>query len=161
MNAEAGPPDAQAPAGAESAGAPADSVLTAGVELVKTLRRSGAALLALLAAEARILKSSVAVVVIGSVALVVFSVALWACAEILLGWALTRATGSIGIALGILLVLHAVLVIVTWFAIKRAIHHASFPETRAEVGALRQSLQRDFAKFQQAPAPAGQEEPSP
>lgn len=159
MNAEAERTEAPAQAGARAV--PADSVLAASVDLVKSLRRSGAALLALLAAEARLLKSSVAVIVIGAVALVVFSVALWACAEILLGWALTRATGSLGIALGILLVLHAALVVATWYGIKRAIHHASFPETRAEVGALRHSLQRDLAKFQRASTAAQHEETSP
>lgn len=159
MNAEAERNEASAQAGATAA--PADSVLAASVDLVKSLRRSGAALLALLAAEARVLKSSVAVVIIGAVALVVFSVALWACAEILLGWALTRMTGSLGITLGILLLLHLALVLGTWFGLKRTIHHASFPGTRAEAGALRRSLQRDLAKFQQAPAPPQEEEPSP
>ena len=150
--------DAARTAGAES-GHAYGSVFAAGADLVQALRRVATALTALLVSEVRVLRASVAVVFLGSVALVAFSVSLWACAVALIGWAFMKATGSIGIALGLLVVLHVILVIVSWLAIKRAIQHASFPGTRTELRALRQELRGHVERFQHASAPQDRETP--
>ncbi|TAN02290.1 MAG: hypothetical protein EPN40_01440, partial [Rhodanobacteraceae bacterium] len=63
----------------DETGPPFGAVLTAGAGLFGALRRVATALAALLAAEARVLRASVAVVFLASVALVAFSVSLWAC----------------------------------------------------------------------------------
>ena len=60
-------------------------VFAAGAGLFDALRRVATALAALLAAEARVLRASVAMVFLGSVALVAFAVSLWACVVALLG----------------------------------------------------------------------------
>ena len=150
-------PDAAA---RDQTAAPLGNVLAAGVGLFDALRRMATALAALLAAEARVLRASVAMVFLGSVALVAFSVSLWACVVALIGWALTMATHSIGVALVILVVLHLVLVVAIWFAIKRAIHHASFPATRTELRALGDELRGHVERFQHASQPTDRE-PSP
>lgn len=129
------------------------AVLGAGVGLFDALRRVAATLAVLLVAEAQVARASVALVFIASIALVAFAVSLWACVVALIGWALTHATGSLGIALAILVALHVVLVIAIWMVIQRAMHHASFPHARAEFGALRGTLAGDLRKFQQAAAP--------
>lgn len=128
------------------------TVFSAGADMVQALRRVATALAALLASEVRVLRASVAVVFLGSVALVAFSVSLWACAVALIGWAFMKATGSVGIALGLLVVLHLILVTVLWLAIKRAIRHASFPATRTELRALGNELRGHVARFQHASA---------
>lgn len=142
--------------GAE-AGPAAGAVFTTGADLIQALRRVATALAALIASELRVLRASVAVVFLGSVALVAFSVSLWACAVALIGWAFVKATGSVGIALGLLVVMHLVLVTVLWLAIKRAIHHASFPATRAELRALGNELRGHVERFQHASAPLDRE----
>lgn len=155
MSVEAGEQTGPAEVGAAPPGADAQfgAVIAAGASLFAALRRLAVALAALLAAEARVLKASVGLVFLASVALVAFAVSLWACVVALIGWGLAVATGSVGIALAILVVLHLILVIALWFAIKRAIHHASFPQVRNEFAAVRQSLRHDLARFQQASAP--------
>ena len=135
--------------GAEAAPA-FGAAFNAGADLVQALRRVATALAALLASEARVLRASVAMVFLGSVALVAFSVSLWACAVALIGWAFVKATGSVGIALGLLVVMHLILVVVIWLAIKRAIHHASFPATRTELRALGTELRGHVERFQHA-----------
>ena len=140
------------------------AVFAAGANLFAALRRMATALAALFAAEARVLHASVAMVFLGSVALVAFSVSLWACVVALIGWALTLATHSAGIALAILVCLHLILVTAIWFAIKRAIHHASFPATRTELRALGGELRSHVERFQHASQPTDQptdREPSP
>jgi hypothetical protein len=161
VNAETAPDDAAsaAPASAPAPGAgnaearaAFGSVLAAGAELLQALRRVATTLLALLASEARVLHASVALVFLGSVALVAFSVSLWACAVALIGWGLALVTGSIGIALALLVLLHLILVVAIWFAIKRAIRHASFPATRTELRALGGELRAHVERFQRASA---------
>jgi hypothetical protein len=142
--------------GAE-AGPAFGAVFTAGADLVQALRRVATALAALLASEVRVLRASVAVVFLGSVALVAFSVSLWACAVALIGWAFMKATGSIGIALGLLVVMHMILVTVLWLAIRRAIHQASFPATRTELRAVGDELRGHVRRFQHASAPQDRE----
>jgi len=143
-------------AGAEAAPAPG-AVFTSGADLVQALRRIATALAALLASEVRVLRASAAVVFLGSVALVAFAVSLWACAVALIGWAFVKATGSVGIALGLLVVMHLILVTGLWFAIGRAIHQASFPATRTELRALGNELRGHVERFQHASAPQDRE----
>lgn len=163
MSIEAGERTGPAQAGAEQPAADAriSAVLDAGAGLFASLRRVAGAMVALLAAEAQVLRASVALVFLASIALVAFSVSLWACVVALIGWALTVVTHSVGISLAILVALHLILVVVIWFAIKRAIHHASFPQSRAELSALRRTLRRDVARFQHASAAPQQQEPAP
>lgn len=138
------------------------AMLAAGKDLLDALRRLATGLVGLLAAEARILRASVSMVFLGAVALVAVAVSLWACVVALIGWALAIATGSIGLALLLLVVLHLVLMGLLWLAIKRAIHRASFPHSRAELKALRRTLGEDVARFQRAsaaPRPSSGEPP--
>lgn len=153
-------PRASAPTEDAATAAAFGSVFAAGAELVRALRRVATALAALLASEARVLRASVAMVFLGSVALVAFSVSLWACAVALIGWLLVLATGSIGIALALLVVLHLVLVVAIWLAIKRAIHYASFPATRTELRALGGELRGHVERFQRASAKRDREGPA-
>ncbi|HET9819019.1 MAG TPA: hypothetical protein VFP92_07650 [Rhodanobacteraceae bacterium] len=155
----AGSADADSARGA--ADAQSDAVLAAGVRLLTALRRLGISLATLLVAEARVFKASIGLVFIASIALVAFAVSLWFCVIALIGWGLTLATGSIGIALAILVVLHLILVVALWFMIKRAIHHASFPRVRGEFAASGRSLRRDMARFRQASTPPPDDEAAP
>lgn len=152
------------PGQADTHGAAADAgfgaVLEAGVGLFDSLRRVAASLAALLVAEARVLRASLALVFLASVALVAFAVSLWACVVALLGWALTLATHSIGIALAVLVVLHLILVVAIWFAIQRALRQASFPATRQELCALGSELRGHAERFQRA-TPPPEREPTP
>lgn len=144
----------EAPAGSDTDGTRArlGAIFGAGADMLEALRRVVTALVALLASEVRVLRASAAVVFLGSVALVAFSVSLWACAVALIGWAFVKATGSVGIALGLLVVLHLILVTGLWLAIRRAIHHASFPATRTELRALGNELRGHVQRFQRASA---------
>lgn len=149
-------------AGTSAADASAGAVLAAGVGLFASLKRTAAALLALLTAEAQVFGASVALIFLASVALVACAVALWVCVVALIGWALAVATHSVGIALAILVGLHVLLVAGIWFAIRRAILQITFPRTRAELSALRHSLRNDVARFQHASSvPPEREPPAP
>lgn len=154
MSVEADRPDT---AGADAARAEGEAqlgaALAAGVGLIAALRKIAAAVAALLVAEAQVLRASIALVCLAGVALVAFAVSLWACVVALLGWGLAVATGSFGIALGILVALHLALVIAIWLWIKRTIRHASFPTARAELHALGHEFRRDLARFQSASPP--------
>lgn len=161
MNAETG--ERPATSGDDSSQAAGEAqlgaALAAGLGLFATLRKIAAAVAALLAAEARVLRASVALTFLAGVALIAFAVSLWACVVALIGWGLAVATGSLGAALGILVVLHVILVVAIWFWIKRTIRRASFPMARAELRALGRELRRDVSRFQHAqaspPAPSG------
>jgi hypothetical protein len=149
-------------ADADTAHAQADaqvgSVLAAGVGLFGALRRTLIALAALLLAEARLLRASLAMALLYAVALVAFAVSLWACVVALIGWALTVATHSLGIALTVLVALHLLLVVALWFALKRMLQRASFAGTRAEMRSLGRELLRDMQRFQDTQAA---EQPAP
>lgn len=150
VDGAAGPQDAAA---ADPRAAPAFArVFRAAAGLVGALRDSLTALVALAVAEGRLLRASVGLVVIGAIALVAFAVSLWACVVALIGWALMTATGSVGIALGILVVLHLILVVGIWFAIKRAVYLASFPGTRGELRVLGRELHGHVQRFQRTAA---------
>lgn len=151
---------ADAAAARERADAAA-GILTAGAGLFASLQRTAAALVALLTAEAQVFGASIGLIVLSGVALVAFAVALWVCVVALIGWALTVATESVGIALGILVVMHLLLVTGTWIAIRRAVLQATFPRTRAEFTTLQHALRRDFARFQHAAAPPAERKSAP
>src|SRR5579875_214300 len=137
----------------EAAGVQAAAVVTAGAGLFTSLRRVISAVVALLTAESQVFVASLTVVVIGAVALIACAVALWVCIVALIGWALAVATHSVGIALGILVALHVILVVGIWFALRRTFLQATFPRTRAELSAMRGTLRRNLAKFQHAAPP--------
>src|SRR5690348_4682349 len=152
---------AESDAARVAADASAGAVLAAGIGLAASLKRTAAALLALLKAEAHVFGASVGLIFLASVALVAFAVALWVCVIALIGWALAVVTHSVGIALAILVGMHLLLVVGIWMAIRRAILQATFPRTRAEFAALQHGLRRDFARFQRASSPPSEQDPVP
>lgn len=159
VETEERPAAAERGAARPAADAPAGAVLAAGIDLFASLKRTIAALLALMSAEVQVFGASVGLIFLSSVALVAFAVALWVCVVALIGWALAVATHSIGIALAILVGIHLLLVAGIWIAIRRTIRQITFPRTRAELSVLRRTLRRDVARFQHAsPVPPGQEE---
>lgn len=121
------------------------SLLAAGERLFAAGRDFAVALTALVAAEARLFKQRIGLVFLAGVALVAFAVSLWACAVALIGWTFRIATGSTGLGLGLLVVLHVILVAASWWTIQRGIRAAGFPGTRAELAALRSGLRRNAA----------------
>lgn len=138
------------------------SLLLAAERLFAAARQLVASMAALFAAEARLFKARLMLVFLAGIALVAFAVSLWACAVALIGWALRLATGSGGVALGLLVALHLVLIAASWLAIKRGIHAASLPETRAELAALGRGWRRTAAGFPvQTAARPGREGPAP
>lgn len=165
MSVEAGEKTGPAKAGTEHPRTDAQpgTLLAAAARLFAASRLLAVSLAGLLAAEARLLKASAGVVFLAGIALVAVAVSLWACVVALIGWGLAAATGSVGIALALLVVLHLILVVALWLAIKRGIRQASFPQTRSEFGALRRSLRRDLTKFTQASSssPSEQDPPQP
>ena len=132
-------------------GAQFEALFAAGSGLLAALRRFLSAWGALLGAEARVLRTGLPLFFIGTIALVAFSVSLWACVVALLGWLLLKATHSAGIALLLLVLGHAALVVGIWFAIKRGARQASFPKARAEWRSLRHQLAEDIERLAQAP----------
>lgn len=155
MHVDADAPNADAAATSDAGARPEtsaslDATFAAGVGLFNALRRVATALVALLVAEARVARASVALVVLGTVALVAFAVSLWACVVALVGWTLFVATGSIGIALAILVALHLILCVAIWWLLKRLVQHASFPGTRSELRALGAELRGHVEGFQRA-----------
>jgi hypothetical protein len=151
-------PDAQEGAEKSAPEAQLGATFAAGADLFAALRRVAVAVKALLLAEARLLRASVGVLFLSGVALVAFAVSLWVCTLALIGWALTVATGSVGVALAILVVLQLILIVALWYWIKRVVHQASFPATRAELRTLGRTMQADVARFQTArPQPAAPE----
>lgn len=128
-------------------GAQFEALYLSGSGLITALRRFLGALGALFGAEARVLRDGIPLFFIGTIALVALSVSLWACLVALIFWALRLATHSSGIALGIIVAGHIVLVIGLWFALKRGVRQASFPQARAEWRAMRHQLAEDFGRF--------------
>lgn len=136
---------------------PWGDVLAAGVGLVAALKRTATALAALLLAEARVARASIALLCLGGVALVACAVSLWACVVLLIGWWLWLATHALGVALGILIVLHVLLVVALWWWLKRVVARARGPALRAELHALRRQLRQHVEGFEHASPPAGRE----
>lgn len=145
------------PRGDAAAGAPDENsdsqlkaALAAGSALVAASRHLLRALRTLAVAEARVLRAGIPLFFMGAVALVALSVSLWVCLVALCGWLLMLATGSLGIALALLVVGHVILVAGVWFALKYSLRQATFPQARAELGLLRHSLRRDINRFTDA-----------
>lgn len=124
-----------------------EALYDAGSGLTAALRRLVAALGGLFRAEASVLWAGIPLFFIGTIALVAFSVSLWACVVALIAWALMVGTHSAGIALGILVAGHALLVVGLWFAIKRGVRQASFPLARAELHAMTAQMSEDLDRF--------------
>ncbi|TAN07804.1 MAG: hypothetical protein EPN38_04635 [Rhodanobacteraceae bacterium] len=144
--AEGGVPDERPP--------PWGEALAAGVGLAAAARRTVAALVALFVAEARVARASIALIVLGGIALIACAVSLWACGVVLAGWALWLATHSLGAALGILVALHLLLVAALWWWLKRVVKRARWPALRTELHALGGQLQQHIRRFERAPPPA-------
>jgi uncharacterized membrane protein YqjE len=137
------------PEGAPAAGAEpqSPSTLAAFTALATALGQLVAALRKLAAAEARVVRAGIPLFFIAAVALVAFSVALWVCLVALIGWALMTATHSLGLALGLLVVIHAILVFGVWSVIKYAIRQATFPQARAELRMLGRTALHDLGRI--------------
>jgi uncharacterized membrane protein YqjE len=138
------PPDGASAAGAEPQ---SPSTLAAFMALATALGQLVAALRKLAAAEARVVRAGIPLFFIAAVALVAFSVALWVCLVALIGWALMTATHSLGLALGLLVVIHAILVFGVWSVIKYAIRQATFPQARAELRMLGRTALHDLGRI--------------
>ncbi|MEO6967705.1 MAG: hypothetical protein ABI132_04505 [Rhodanobacteraceae bacterium] len=128
-------------------GAQFEALFAAASGLVGALGRFFAAFGALLGAEARVLRAGVPLFFIGAISLIALAVSLWACVVALIAWALVVATHSIGIALGIIVVAHLLLLVGIWFAIRNGVKQASFPQARAEWRALRHQMTDDLKGF--------------
>lgn len=148
-----GTPRQEAAAGAsdeKKSDAQVRMMLAAGRALVAASRHLLGAFRALAAAEAQLLWAAIPLFFIGAVAMVAFAVSLWVCLVALVGWALMLATHSAGIALGLLIVGHAILIVGVWFVIKYSVRQATFPRGRAELRRLGREMLRDISRFTDA-----------
>ncbi len=130
-----------------------ETLYAAACALAIALKRFFGALARLVVAEGEIVRHGVPLLFIGTIALIALSVSLWACTVALIFWALRMATHSSGIALGIIVAGHLLLITGLWFSIRRGVRQASFPHARAELRALGRQLAQDFDDFaQRAPS---------
>jgi hypothetical protein len=136
---------------------PWGEVLAAGVGLVAALKRTTTALAALLVAEARVTRASIALAFLGGVALIACAVSLWVCVVVLVGWGLSLATHSFGAALGILVLLHLLLVVALWLLLKRVLRQAALPVLRKELRAVGGELRQHVERLHRATPRSGQE----
>jgi membrane-bound ClpP family serine protease len=123
------------------------ALYAAGSGLILALRRFFVTLKDLLRAEGRVLWTGIPLLFIGFVSLIALAVSLWGCAVALIGWALMVATSSLGLALGLLVAGHIVLILGLWFLLKRGVYHVSFPQARAELHAMRAQFTQDIDRF--------------
>lgn len=123
------------------------ALYAAGSGLILALQRFFVTLKDLLRAEGRVLWTGIPLLFIGFVALIALAVSLWGCAMALIGWALMVATNSLGLALGLLVAGHVVLILGMWFMLKRGVYQVSFPHARAELGAMRVQFTEDMDRF--------------
>jgi hypothetical protein len=124
-----------------------ETLYAAAAALTIALKRFFGALGRLLLAESAVVRHGVPLLVIGFIALIAMSVSLWACTVALIFWALRLGTHSSGIALGIIVAGHLLLIVGLWVSIKRGVQQASFPQARAEMRALGRQLAQDFDEF--------------
>ncbi|HET7610636.1 MAG TPA: hypothetical protein VFK29_02495 [Rhodanobacteraceae bacterium] len=139
------PPPAGAPAG--EGGEPSPSTLAALAGLFAALRQLFIALRKLATAEAKVVRAGIPLFFIAATALVAFAVSLWVCLVALIGWALMYATHSLGLALGLLVVIHAILIVGVWSMIKYALRQATFPQARAELRMLGRTVLHDLGRI--------------
>lgn len=126
---------------------PSASTLAAMKALAAAFGQLFVALRKLAAAEARVVQAGIPLFFIAATALVAFSVSLWVCLVALIGWALMHGTHSLGIALGLLVVIHIVLVVGVWSVIKYSIRQATFPQARAELRMLGRTMLHDLGRI--------------
>jgi hypothetical protein len=145
----AGVPPGHSPADESMAGAgePPASTLAAMKALVAAVGQLFSALRKLAAAEAQVVRAGIPLFFIAATALVAFSVSLWVCLVALLGWALMMGTHSLGIALGLLVVIHLILVFGVWSMIKYSLRQATFPQARAELRMLGRTMLHDLGRI--------------
>ena len=137
-----------------------ETLYAAACTLGISLKRFFGALGQLLLAESRVARHGVPLFFIGTIALIALAVSLWTCSVALIGWVLAKATHSVGIALGILVLGHIALIVGLWLALKRGVRQASFPQSRAELRALGRQLAQDFGNATEHTA-ASTETPPP
>jgi hypothetical protein len=123
------------------------ALYAAGSGLILAVRRFFVTLKDLVRAEGRVLWTGIPLLFIGFVALIALAVSLWGCTVALIGWALMVATGSLGLALGLLVCGHVLLIAGVWFALKRGVYQVSFPQARAELRAMRVQFAEDVDRF--------------
>ncbi|HET9834773.1 MAG TPA: hypothetical protein VFP88_00280 [Rhodanobacteraceae bacterium] len=123
------------------------ALYAAGSGLILALQRFFVTLGDLLRAEGRVLWTGIPLLFIGFVSLIALAVSLWGCAVALIGWALMVATNSLGLALGLLVAGHVVLILGLWFMLKRGVYQASFPHARTELRAMRAQFTEDVDRF--------------
>jgi hypothetical protein len=128
-------------------GAQLHALYAAGSGLILALQRFFVTLKELLRAEGRVLWTGIPLLFIGFVALIALAVSLWGCTVALIGWALMVATNSLGLALGLLVCGHVVLIAGVWFMLKRGVYQVSFPHARAELRAMRAEFTEDLDRF--------------
>ena len=145
--------DETSAAGASSGSTPLlqqlEALYAAACALTIALKRFFGALGRLFVTEGEVVRHGVPLLFIGTIALIAMSVSLWACTVALIFWALRMATHSPGIALGIIVAGHLLLIIGLWISIRRGVRQASFPHARAELRALGRQLTQDFDEFAQ------------
>lgn len=144
-SAAPGQPPSDASDGAAAGQAP--STIAALLALAAAVRQLFLALRELAVAEARVVRAGIPLFFMAAVALVAFSVSLWVCLVALIGWALMRGTHSLGIALGLLVVIHAILVVGVWSMIKYSLRQATFPQARAELRLLGRTALHDLGRI--------------
>jgi hypothetical protein len=123
------------------------ALYAAGAGLILALQRFFVTVKDLIRAEGRVLWTGIPLLFIGFVALIALAVSLWGCAVALIGWALMVATNSLGLALGLLVCGHVVLIAGVWFMLKRGVYQVSFPHARAELRAMRAEFTEDMDRF--------------
>jgi hypothetical protein len=123
------------------------ALYAAGSGLILAVRRFFVTLKDLLRAEGRVLWTGIPLLFIGFVALIALAVSLWGCTVALIGWALMVATNSLGLALGLLVAGHVVLILGMWFMLKRGVYQVSFPHAREELRAMRVQFTEDVDRF--------------
>ena len=141
------PPRGPAEGEPASTAEPSPSTLAALMALASAFRQLFMALRNLAIAEARVMRAGIPLFFMAAVALVAFSVSLWVCLVALLGWALMMGTHSLGLALGLLVVIHAFLVFGVWSVIKYSIRQATFPQARAELRMIGRTALHDLGRF--------------
>ncbi|HJU25991.1 MAG TPA: hypothetical protein VJ722_04885 [Rhodanobacteraceae bacterium] len=124
-----------------------EALYAAGCALTIALKRFFGVFGRLVATEGEVVRHGAPLLFLGTIALIALSVSLWACTVALIFWALRLATQSTGIALGLIVAGHLLLIVGLWISIRRGVRQASFPHARAEVRALGRQLAQDFDDF--------------
>lgn len=132
----------------------------ASIAVVAALRRLFVALRKLGVAESRVVLAGIPLFFIAAAALVAFAVSLWVCVGALIGWALMYATGSLGLALGLLIVIHLVLLASVWSMLKWSLRQAAFPRVRAELRSIGHTLLHELGRVTGATQDPARGEPT-